>query len=191
MPNDYTKPLSAAEMPTGIDAAKLANGSVSNAEFQTLSDISTGSTIQTQINGKAATPTGTPNGSKFLRDDNSWQTPSATDATKMPLTGGQFTGLASTKITPTSCVINTWTTIGSVSGFTQCVLEVEVAGSGSWVFNWDGSTLTARAGTATPFVVNGTGAYEIGVRVNSNNVQVYMGGGIGTKNGGLVALKGH
>lgn len=41
-----------------IDASKIADGSVSNAEFQTLSDISTGSTIQTQLNAKQATITG-------------------------------------------------------------------------------------------------------------------------------------
>ena len=31
------------------------------------------SAIQTQLNGKLATPTGTPDGTKFLRDDNTWQ----------------------------------------------------------------------------------------------------------------------
>jgi len=36
-----------------IDATKIANGSVTNTEFQTLSDISTASTIQTQLNTKA------------------------------------------------------------------------------------------------------------------------------------------
>jgi hypothetical protein len=40
-------------IPTGIDAANLADGSVSNAEFQYLNGVT--SAIQTQIDGKAAT----------------------------------------------------------------------------------------------------------------------------------------
>lgn len=45
--------LDAARLPTGIDAANIANGTVSNAEFQYLDGVT--SAIQTQINGKAAT----------------------------------------------------------------------------------------------------------------------------------------
>lgn len=106
--------LSDSDLPTGIDAAKLGNGTVSNSEFQFLANVT--SDIQTQLNAKQATdadlttwagltpsanaqslisaanyaamralldleagtdflglPTGTPTGSKFLRDDNSWQ----------------------------------------------------------------------------------------------------------------------
>ena len=40
-----------AKVATGIDAAKLANGSVSNTEFQYLDGVT--SAIQTQLNGKA------------------------------------------------------------------------------------------------------------------------------------------
>ncbi len=40
------------------------------------------SATQTALNGKLNTPTGTPDGTKFLRDDNSWQAvPASTDAT--------------------------------------------------------------------------------------------------------------
>lgn len=42
----------AADLPSGIDAAKLADGSVSNAEFQTLANVT--SDIQAQLNAKAA-----------------------------------------------------------------------------------------------------------------------------------------
>lgn len=45
--------LSAAEMPTGIDATKLADGSVSNAELQRINSLT--SNVQDQIDGKAAT----------------------------------------------------------------------------------------------------------------------------------------
>lgn len=45
-----------AKVATGIDAAKLANGLVSNAEFQYLDGVT--SAIQTQLNAKQATVTG-------------------------------------------------------------------------------------------------------------------------------------
>lgn len=45
--------IQAADLPTGIDAAKIADGSVSNAEFQYLDGVT--SAIQTQLAGKAAT----------------------------------------------------------------------------------------------------------------------------------------
>lgn len=59
--------LAAARLPTAIDAANIANGTVSNAEFQALDGV-TGS-IQAQINGKFATPTGTT--AQYLRGDGS------------------------------------------------------------------------------------------------------------------------
>ena len=45
-----------AKLSTGIDAAKIADGSVSNAEFQYLGSVT--SDIQTQLDGKEATITG-------------------------------------------------------------------------------------------------------------------------------------
>jgi hypothetical protein len=48
-----TLTIAAADLPSGIDAAKIANGSVSNTEFQYLDGAT--SNIQTQINGKANT----------------------------------------------------------------------------------------------------------------------------------------
>lgn len=42
--------LSASDMPTGIDAAKISGGSISNAEFDYLNGLS--DNIQTQLNGK-------------------------------------------------------------------------------------------------------------------------------------------
>jgi hypothetical protein len=44
--------IPASDLPTGIDAAKVADGSVSNAEFQRLNGVS--SDIQTQLDAKAA-----------------------------------------------------------------------------------------------------------------------------------------
>jgi hypothetical protein len=48
--------LAATDLPSGIDATKIANGSVTNAEFQYLGSVT--SDIQTQLNGKQATITG-------------------------------------------------------------------------------------------------------------------------------------
>lgn len=47
--------IQAADLPTGIDAAKIGNGSVTSAEFQYLANVT--SDIQTQLNGKASTMT--------------------------------------------------------------------------------------------------------------------------------------
>jgi hypothetical protein len=48
--------IEAADLPSGIDATKIADGSVTNAEFQYLGSVT--SDIQTQLNGKQATITG-------------------------------------------------------------------------------------------------------------------------------------
>ena len=44
--------IQAGDLPTGVDAAKLADGSVSNTEFQYLNGVT--SAVQTQLDGKAA-----------------------------------------------------------------------------------------------------------------------------------------
>ena|SRR6056300_1578259 len=48
--------LAATDLPTGIDAAKIADGTVTNAEFQYIGGLT--SDAQTQINGKEDTITG-------------------------------------------------------------------------------------------------------------------------------------
>lgn len=48
--------IEATDLPTGIDAAKIADGSVSNTEFQYVNGVT--SAIQTQLNTKQATITG-------------------------------------------------------------------------------------------------------------------------------------
>jgi hypothetical protein len=48
--------LAAGDLPTGIDATKIADGTVTNAEFQYLGSVT--SDIQTQLNAKQATITG-------------------------------------------------------------------------------------------------------------------------------------
>jgi hypothetical protein len=48
----YTLTIAAGDLPTGIDAAKIADGTISNTEFQYLNGVT--SAIQTQLNGKQA-----------------------------------------------------------------------------------------------------------------------------------------
>ena len=60
-----------AKLSTGIDAAKIADGSVSNAEYQYLGGVT--SDIQTQLNGKEATITAGTTG-QYYRGDKSFQT---------------------------------------------------------------------------------------------------------------------
>lgn len=63
--------IAAGDLPAGIDAAKIADGSVSNAEFQRLDGVT--SAIQTQINAKEPTiAAGT--ALQYWRGDKSWQT---------------------------------------------------------------------------------------------------------------------
>ena len=52
--------LQAGDMPTAIDAAKLANGTISNTEFQYLNGVTSG--IQSQLNAKLALAGGTVSG---------------------------------------------------------------------------------------------------------------------------------
>jgi hypothetical protein len=60
-----------AKLSTGIDAAKLGDGSVSNAEFQTLNGVT--SAIQTQLDGKEATITAGLT-TQYFRGDKTFQT---------------------------------------------------------------------------------------------------------------------
>lgn len=59
--------LDAARLPTGIDAANIANGSVSNTEFQYLDGVTSG--IQGQLDSKLALAGGTMTGNLILNAD--------------------------------------------------------------------------------------------------------------------------
>ena len=63
--------LAATDLPSGIDATKIADGSVTNAEFQYLNGVS--SAIQTQLDGKEATITAGLT-TQYFRGDKTFQT---------------------------------------------------------------------------------------------------------------------
>lgn len=110
-------------------------------------------------------------------------------AEQLSSSGLLINGLISGKPAAVSCASATWTTVGSVAGYAQCSIEVQLQGSGSRKFDWDGTTLTAGAGSTT-FEVTGGGHYVVGVRISSGNVQLYPGGGIGTRNGAMTSIRG-
>jgi len=110
-------------------------------------------------------------------------------AEQLSSSGLLINGLISGKPAAVSCASATWTTVGSVAGYAQCSIEVQLQGSGSRKFDWDGTTLTAGAGSTT-FEVTGGGSYVVGVRISSGNVQLYPGSGIGTKNGAMTSIRG-
>ena len=80
-----------------VTTPKLLDDAVSNAKLTSSTNEANravgADTVQDDAIGIAAlSATGTASSSTFLRGDNSWQTVSTTDSTKMPLAGGTFTG---------------------------------------------------------------------------------------------------
>lgn len=72
--------IAASDLPTGIDAAKLADGSVSNTELQYINSVT--SNVQTQLDAKVALSTLTTAGDLAYRDGSTW--------TRLPIgTAGQ------------------------------------------------------------------------------------------------------
>lgn len=123
-----------AKVATGIDAVKIADGSISNTEFQYLNNVS--SNIQTQLDGKAAT---------LGADDNY-----VTDAEKVKLSNlsGTNTGDQSSVvgITGTKAQFDTAVTDGNflyVGDITQYTDELSQDAVGGMV----NSTLTYTDGT--------------------------------------------
>jgi peptidoglycan hydrolase CwlO-like protein len=81
--------IATSDLPTGIDAVNIADGSISNAEFQYLNGVS--SSIQTQINSKASLIT--PAEGKLLSSDaqGAYQSTSVSISTDSGLEGGNGT----------------------------------------------------------------------------------------------------
>lgn len=132
--------------------------------------------------------TGTAGSGKVPTTDGSgglaYQTPSATDSTKMPLAGGVFTGYPIQKIAEVSVANGSWVNIavGVLSGLLAARFTVLLGGGyGTRSFYWDGSTLTALPDFSNSAIVSGVPAsYGFGLQVSGNNIQGYSGAGYGT-----------
>jgi hypothetical protein len=161
---------------TGLTAA-LA-GKSDTGHGHAASDITSG-TIATARLGS-----GTANGTTFLAGDQTYKTVSATDATKMALTGGVFTGYPIQKIAEVSVANGSWVNLatGVLSGLLAARFTVLLGGGyGTRSFYWDGSTLTALPDFSNSAIVSGTPAtYGFGLQVSGSNIQGYCGGGYGT-----------
>ncbi|WP_415061402.1 tail fiber domain-containing protein [Bdellovibrio sp.] len=93
--------VAALDLPTPLDATKVLKGDgtwgtitggVSSVAGKTGAVTLTNSDVSGLGPLATMSTSGTPDGSKFLRDDGAWTAISATDTTKLPLSGGTITG---------------------------------------------------------------------------------------------------
>lgn len=188
--------LAASDMPSGIDAAKIGGGGVSNTEFGYLDGV-TGA-IQTQLEGKAASShthaaaditsgslaaarlaDGTATAGYVPISDgdgtSTWGAPSATDSSKLPTAGGTMTGaitLASTGINMTGTHVPATTDrcLTNWSGGNNIGLQAPSSGA---VYLWNAGNSRFAAGSSmnSSFVaVDLSGAVA---RVSTTNGQLH------------------
>lgn len=182
--------LSAADIPDH-SAAKLTSGTLPAARLPgVLADVDTQGELLTAAGAQAAA-TGTPNGSKFLRDDNSWQTVSATDSSKIPLStidakgdlllgtandtvGRQAVGANNTLLVANSGQTNgvEWRALaagdipanaGLAYGFLTMTADDGVSNSPTLI-TWDTSSLSGMTLSSNEVTIGETGHYEIGIK---------------------------
>lgn len=129
--------IAAGDLPTGIDAAKLADGSVSNTEFQYLDGVT--SSIQTQLNGKAAT-----SHTHAISDVTSLQTTlnGKLDATITSAATGNYIRYNGTSW------VNTPIQASDISGALTNITNLTISGN-AVLGNASGNTVTVNAGTVT------------------------------------------
>ena len=152
--SDFT----AAVQAVTIDAAKIDGGVVSNAEFATLDGITTGVSIQSQINGKEPSITaGT--SSQYWRGDKTFQALNATAVTNTPAGN-----IASTTV---QAAINELDTEKQPTGnyITALTGDLTAAGPGSAVATLADSGVAA--GTYTQVTVDSKGRVTSGSVVGS------------------------
>jgi len=128
-----------AKLSTGIDAAKIADGSVSNAEFQYIGGLT--SDAQTQINAKQATITG-----------------AATTITSSDLTASRaVTSSASGKIEVSSV---TSTELGYVSGVTSAI-QTQIDGKQATITGGATSITSSDLTVSRALVSDGSGKVAV------------------------------
>ncbi len=156
--------VAALDLPTPLDATKVLKGdgtwgtitggvssvagktgavTLTNADVSGLGPLATMST------------SGTPDGSKFLRDDGAWTAISATDTTKLPLSGGTMTGalnMSSQDITAVNNVNATnvnagtgaFTNLKVYDGSANYLTQNYPTGGASYTIKWPASVGSAN-----------------------------------------------
>ncbi len=168
--------LPAGALPSSIDATKIGNGTVSSTEFQTLSDINTGQTVQTQLNSKAsqseldATQTGagldtdgsySANAStNYLKTANSLKdADEKLDTQLKAIADGYvpYTGATGNVDLGTNNIIanSIRLTSGAQNGY---ILKSDASGNASWQAATSAYKGTWNADTNTPAIADGTGS---------------------------------
>lgn len=138
--------LAAGDLPTGIDAAKIADGTVSNAEFQYIGGLT--SDAQTQINGKQATLVSGTN----IKTVNSTSLLGSGDVAVQATITGAATTITSSDLTTSRALVSdgsgkvavssvTSTELGYVSGVTSAI-QTQVDGK---LAKFDGTTYDINA----------------------------------------------
>jgi hypothetical protein len=139
---------------TGLDAVKLADGTVTNAEFQYINTLS--SNAQTQINAKAptASPTFTGNFTSVGIDDNA-------DATAITIDSSERVGIGITSSITDPLHVKT------TAVETRISLE---SSTGKWAIGAeDGDKFgILNYGTSTPFIIDSSGNVGIGTGTIAN-----------------------
>ena len=83
---DAVAPVSNVDLKSLLDTALVITGG-SSAWGGITGTLSDQTDLNTALNGKLATPTGTPDGTKYLRDDNTWQAVSGSGLTQQQIEG--------------------------------------------------------------------------------------------------------
>jgi len=188
----------AADLPTGIDAAKIGGGLVSNTEFSYLDGVT--SAIQTQINGKEGTITaGTT--SQYLRGDKTWQTlntTAVTEGTNLYFTDARARAAISLTTTGSSGASTYTSGVLNIPNYTLAGLGGEptiTAGTTSQYYRGDKTFQTLN----TTVVTEGTNLYYTDTRARaaitltttgSSGASTYTGGTLNIPTYTLAGLGG-
>lgn len=149
-------PLSAAEMPTGIDAAKLADGSVSNTELQYINSLT--SNAQTQLTAKLDKAGGTMTGDLVIPIGN--LKPSGSGGANMVVKQASSGGaLSVAALVPGDIPANS----GLAYGYLTMTAD-DSTNNTPTLISWDTNSLSGMTLSSNEITIGETGHYEIGIK---------------------------
>lgn len=166
------------EASAAIDASKIADGSVSNTEFQHLNTVT--SNVQTQLDAKANTSDTTADtdttlaGKSWFLDEDDMVSDDATKTASQQSIKAYVDSVASGILTPTVNVYTSGTTWNKPSGLQYVVVEVQAGGAGG---TNSGSTNGADGGGSGGYSKKTILAASLG---SSETVTVGAAGGAGS-----------